>query len=113
MWTDNIYGKASQCPPLPPLLHTPSGTTNGTNHIGPIHLWPPLLSQVGPLYGRERSVLRHQSEEVPASFAFWPPGLVSFPPSSLPSLPCAFSSFLPSLSPQFLFRPAGRNTRRW
>ncbi len=37
----------------------------------------------------ESSVLHLQSEEVPA-FAFWPPGLVSFP-APLPSLPWAFS----------------------
>ncbi len=54
MWTDNIYGKASQCLALPPTLRTPGGTTNGAGHTGPIHQWPHLLSQVGPLYDREQ-----------------------------------------------------------
>lgn len=69
MWTDNIYGKARQCLALPPPLCTASETTNGTDHTGPIHLWPRLLIQVGPLYGRERSVLHHlQLEELPTFF---------------------------------------------
>ncbi len=54
MWTDNIYGKASQCLALPPTPRTPGGTTNGTGHTGPIHQLNHLLSQVGPLYNREQ-----------------------------------------------------------
>ncbi len=82
MWTDNIYGKASQCLALPPTPRTPGGTTNGAGHTGPIHQWTRARWDHSTT---ESSVLHLQSEEVPA-FAFWPPGLVSFP-APLPSLP--------------------------
>lgn len=105
MQTDSIYDRETQCLALPPPLSTPHETKERRGHTGPIHQWRHLLSHMGPPCCRWYSVPHPPHPEEVAvlsllSFAFWPPALFFFPPFSLPSPPCASSSFLPLLSPQ-------------